>query len=174
MDRRDDIQYALETTEVLHEPDRRIDTFGSTSFEFVLITELMDSVDRVRVREGRINAERPRIMTPDAMREMKFEGFGEQAEQFEDWVRANIERFKFLQYGFQISRTDLSETIVHEPFDTVSGRVVDEVFRSGNPLKAVIGGVDDVWEISLLRFTLEMVASSHETNAFDLKRRGLL
>ena len=38
----DDIQYALETTEVLHEPDRRIDTFGDTRFEFRMISELMD------------------------------------------------------------------------------------------------------------------------------------
>jgi hypothetical protein len=46
----DDIQYALETTEVIHEPDRRIDTFGSTSFEFTLLTELMDDVTKVRER----------------------------------------------------------------------------------------------------------------------------
>ena len=32
----DDVQYALETTRVLYEPDRRIDTFGSTRFEFEL------------------------------------------------------------------------------------------------------------------------------------------
>ena len=46
----DDIQYALEFTQILLEPDRRIDTFGSTSFEFHLISELMDSVNETRVR----------------------------------------------------------------------------------------------------------------------------
>ena len=49
-----DFQYALENTHVLHEPDRRIDTFGTTQFEFQLVSELMDSVSAVRVREGRI------------------------------------------------------------------------------------------------------------------------
>src|SRR6187402_3313764 len=38
----DNIQYALETTRVLLEPDRRIDTFGDTRFEFQLLSELMD------------------------------------------------------------------------------------------------------------------------------------
>ena len=61
----DDISYAMESTRVLHEPDRRIDTFGSTNFEFSLVSELMDSVDVVRVREGRIEAERPRILKPE-------------------------------------------------------------------------------------------------------------
>ena len=53
----DDIQYALETTEVLLEPDRRIDTFGTTVFEFYLISELMDSINEVRVRRGNIQAQ---------------------------------------------------------------------------------------------------------------------
>ena len=56
----DDMQFAFESTQVLLEPDRRIDTFGSTNFEFRLVTELLDAVDRVRVREGRISAEKPR------------------------------------------------------------------------------------------------------------------
>jgi hypothetical protein len=42
MHSQDDIHYALETTKVLREPDRRIDTFGETRFEFQLISELMD------------------------------------------------------------------------------------------------------------------------------------
>ena len=51
-----DIQYALENTQVLHEPDRRIDTFGSTQFEFQIVTELMDTVGAVPFQEGRISA----------------------------------------------------------------------------------------------------------------------
>ena len=61
----DDIQYALEFTQILLAPDRRIDTFGSTSFEFHLISELMDSANETRVREGIIHADRPTIIKPD-------------------------------------------------------------------------------------------------------------
>jgi hypothetical protein len=38
----------------------------------------------------------------------------------------------------------------------------------------VIEGVDDAWEISLLRFMFEMVQKSGEINVFDFKRKGLL
>ena len=84
----DDIHYALETTEVIREPDRRIDTFGSTAFEFFLVSELMDSVGKVRVREGRIEAAKPQILRPEALSEMSFEGFGDQAGAFAAWRNA--------------------------------------------------------------------------------------
>jgi hypothetical protein len=38
----------------------------------------------------------------------------------------------------------------------------------------VIQGVDDTWEISLLKFTVDMIAKSQGINVFDFKRRGLL
>ena len=41
---RDNFLYAMETSRVLHEPDRRIATFGETRFEFQLISELMDRI----------------------------------------------------------------------------------------------------------------------------------
>ena len=51
---RDDFDYALENTRVILAPERHIATFGSTSFNFYLISELMDRVNQVRVRNGKI------------------------------------------------------------------------------------------------------------------------
>ena len=45
---------------------------------------------------------------------------------------------------------------------------------SGDMFRAVIEGVDDAWEVSLLCFMIEMIQQSHEINIFDFKRRGLL
>ena len=44
--------------------------FGTTNFEYCLITELMDQVNQVRVREGRIEAGRPKILQPENMANM--------------------------------------------------------------------------------------------------------
>jgi hypothetical protein len=41
-------------------------------------------------------------------------------------------------------------------------------------MRAVIQGVDDSWEICLLKFTVEMIEKSQNINLFDFKRRGLL
>ena len=79
MHKPDDIQYALETTRVLREPDRRIDTFGDTRFEFQLISELMDQVGQVRIRTGEVEAMRPRILRPEPYREIELEGFDDSA-----------------------------------------------------------------------------------------------
>ena len=170
----DSIIYAIETTQVLHAPDRRIDTFGATNFEFCLITELMDSANQVRVREGRIEAEKPQILAPEGMASLIFDGFGERAEQLANHFRESGMDMNFLKYGFNFYNRNMSESIVHDSIENVSERVVKEVVSSGNPSRAVIQGVDDTWDISLIKFTWEMISQSIETNQFDFKRRGLL
>ncbi len=170
----DDFHYAFETTRVLYEPDRRIDTFGSTAFDFTLITELMDSVNQVRIREGRINAERPQILRPDGSFNFELEGFSEEAEAFSNWLQEHAHQFAFLRYGFSFSRSNISESIVHDSLEEVSDRVTERAKNANNPMAAVISGSDDAWEFCLLRFTVEMIQKSIDINHFDLRRRGLL
>ena len=178
MHSQDDIQYALATTKVLHEPDRRIDTFGETRFEFQLLSELMDDVGQVRIRTGEMDAQRPRIMRPEAYRDVELDGFDDETREKFDRM---VERFRsdgrdlaFLQYGFRFRRGKVREEIVHEPIEQVRERVLEDLRVSGNPALAVIEGVDDTWEISILKFSFEMIMRSQEINAFDFKRRGLL
>ena len=79
-----------------------------------------------------------------------------------------------LQYGFNFRKSDVTESLVHDSIANVSDRVVADARSTGNPLTAVILGVDDTWEICLLKFTIEMIQKSHRINLFDFKRRGLL
>jgi hypothetical protein len=174
----DDIHYALETTKVLREPDRRIDTFGETRFQFQLLSELMDRTGEVRIRTGEVEAQRPRILRPEAYRDIELEGFNPSAKARFDKM---VEKFRdegrdlaFLQYGFQFRRGQVHEEIIHDSMDSVRERVLDDIRRSGNPSLAIIEGVDDAWEISVLKFSFEMILRSHEINAFDFKRRGLI
>ncbi len=174
----DNIQYALETTRVLYEPDRRIDTFGETRFEFQLVSELMDEADRVRIREGEVEAMRPRIVRPDAYADMEVEGFGGKAKER---MMALIEKMReegrdlaFLNYGFRVATGGVSESLVNESLENVRGRMIEDARRTGNPARVLIEGVDDAWEISVLKFTFEMIAKSWSINRFDFQRRGLL
>ena len=168
----DDIQYALETTSVLYEPDRRIDTFGNTRFEFLLLSELMDSVGQVRIRSGEVEANQPTIIKPEAYSGIEFEGFGDDAERFHQWLQEQGAKIAFVNYQFK--RGEVREELLHDPLEAVRDRVLDEARRAGNPMQVVIEGVDDAWEISLLRFIFEIVDKSSEINAFDFKRKGLL
>lgn len=178
MHSQDDIHYALATTKVIHEPDRRIDTFGETRFEFQLISELMDDIGRVRIRSGEMDAQRPRIMRPEAYRDIELDGFDEKTQgKFDRMLekfRAEGRDLAFLQYGFRFRRGQVREEIVKEPIEHVRERALEDLRISGNPALAIIEGVDDAWEISILKFSFEMIMRSQEINAFDFKRRGLL
>ncbi len=169
----DDIAYAMEHTVVVHEPDRLIDTFGTTNFRFHLLTEPMDSVGTVRIREGRVEAERPRILRPQGYDDLLFEGFGEQAAAFAEWFRRHG-NLAFFKYGFSFAKRSMSEELVHAAVEEVRDRIVEEIRSNGDPSRAVICGVDDSWEVSLIKFTMETVARSLHLNVFDFKRRGLL
>ena len=169
-----DFQYAIENTQVLHEPDRRIDTFGSTRFEFNLVSELMDATHVTRVRSGRIEAEKPMIIKPDGYESWDFEGFGPEGQAFGSWLKDQLKNQSLLRYGFHFKRSDVTEEIVHDPILVVCDRLTSEIRSTGNPMRAVIQGVDDTWEISLLKFMVEMIDKSVSINRFDFKRRGFL
>lgn len=169
----DDIAYAMESTIVVREPDRRIDTFGSTNFQFHLLTEPMDEVGQVRIREGRVEAERPRILRPEGYEDLNFEGFGEQADIFSEWFRQNG-NVSFFKYGFNFAKRGFRESTAHESIESVRDRIVSDLDSAGDPSGAVILGIDDTWEISLIKFTMDMIGKSLEINVFDFKRRGLL
>ena len=172
---RSSVDYAMRQTKVLYVPDRRIDTFGDTRFNFRLITEPMDEVGVCRIRSGWVEANRPRRLRPADLRGIETEGFGADAARFFDWMREHGARLQVLfEYGFRFGRSDVNEELVHESSAEVTDRVVTEALSSGDAYRAVISGVDDAWEVSLLYFMLQMIQQSHEINVFDFRRRGLI
>jgi len=172
--KRDDFDYAIENTQVIVAPEGRIETFGSTSFTFYLVSELMDRVDQVRVRNGKIHAERPQILTPDHFRQLLLEGFGEKARQYAEQVGEHLRNNAVLRYGFQFRKTDVTEETVRDSMDAVISRTRRRVESSNEPLSAIIQGVDDAWEVCLLKFTIDLIERSSGGNIGDFRRRGLL
>lgn len=170
----DSFQYAIENTRVILAPDRRIETFGSTNFRFHLVTELMDKVGVVRVRDGRIEADRPQIIAPDQYSRLLLEGFGEQARNFAQWLESRPEKLAFLKYGFQFRKMDVIENVVHSPLEEVVERIKSGINRADEPLSAIIQGVDDAWEVCLLKFTVDLIQQSAGGNMNDFRQRGLL
>ena len=56
----------------------------------------------------------------------------------------------------------------------VRERVLEDVKATGDPMLAVMEGVDDAWEVCLLKFAMDMIGKSADINVFDFKRKGLL
>jgi hypothetical protein len=170
----DDFQYAIENTRVILAPDQQIATFGSTSFRFYLISELMDQVNEIRVRDGRIHAARPQILTPEHYCRLLLEGFGEKAARYADRLRERTRDIAVLRYGFQFRKTDVVESRVRGTMESVIDRTRRQVEHSEEPLSAVIQGVDDAWEVCLLKFTIDLIERSSGGNLGDFRKRGLV
>ncbi len=134
----------------------------------------MDQVNEVRVRDGRIHADRPQILTPEHYCRMLLEGFGETAQKYVDQLRERTRDVAVLRYGFQFRKTDVTENTVRDTLEAVIERTRLKVEHSDEPLSAVIQGVDDAWEVCLLKFTIDLIERSTGGNLGDFRRRGLV
>ncbi len=171
---KDNFDYAIDNTQVILAPQRQIATFGSTSFHFYLISELMDRVNEVRVRDGKIHADRPQILAPEHFSRLLLEGFGDKAQRYINQLREQARNFAVLRYGFQFRKTDVTERTFRDPLDAVVARTKSQVEDMQEPLSAVIQGVDDAWEVCLLKFTIDMIERSSGGNIGDFRKRGLI
>ena len=164
----------MEASKVLHEPARRIDTFGSTRFEFEVLSEPMDSVGSVRVRRGEVQAQKPQLIKPEGFSDIELEGFNPQMLEVIEHLKQNGVDLSFLRYGFQFKRSEVAEEIVHDHMESVKEKALENVRRTGNPSLVVIEAIDDSWEVGVMKFTIDMIMKSSEINRFDFKRRGLM
>ena len=165
-----DFWYAVNNTEVLELPRGRLETFGSTQINYRLVTELMDAVGQIRVREGRIQSFRPEILTPQSLVESPLEGFETgQADDFMRWLREHESDFVLIKYGFKIRHETVTESVVHDSLENVVERVRADLKAQDDPLSALVVGVDEPWEVCLLKLLTEVIKQSAPVNARDLR-----
>ncbi|MCL0075504.1 hypothetical protein M1O17_01290 [Dehalococcoidia bacterium] len=171
MDHDAEIEYALRHTELVRPPEQRLNTFGVTKVHYYLLAELMDSVNETRIREGRVIAERPRIVTPSYLLNV-FEGFGDHARK---QAEALLGRYGFdpniLEYKYRNEMGNtwtLSENI-SQVILKINGKIDDE----SDPLAAILKCPDDAWQISLMMFIMSVTRSSASKNIAELDSRGL-
>jgi hypothetical protein len=165
--------YAVNNTEIVLMPDRHLETFGSTVLNYRLISEMMDSVNQIRVREGRIQAHQPHIITPEAYSETILEGFGEQAEQYVEWLKHHEQDIRILQYGYTLKQEAFSEHIVTDNIQSVVERIKGEVAAADHPHTAVVQGVDDPWDVCLVKLFWEVIRQSAAPNIRELQKRRM-
>ncbi|MFO8102189.1 MAG: hypothetical protein R6U37_08520 [Dehalococcoidia bacterium] len=165
------IEYALSHTELVRPPTQRLNTFGNTNVHYYILTEPMDSVNETRVREGKVTAERPKIVTSDYLLNA-FEGFGEDAAA---QARTMLSRFEFdpdiMEYKY---RNDLGNSwLLSENISDVIIKIASKIDDENDPMGAILKAPDDAWQISLMKFIMDMTRSSLHKNVSELSSRGL-
>jgi hypothetical protein len=171
------IQHAIRNTHVLRPPKQTLATFGSTDIYYYLVTEpayreLMESQPETVVREGRVTALRPRVITPSYLR-FNLEGFSPEARKYFDMVaREHGPNSPGLLYRYSNEPKDL--TISSGGPEAIVNRLEEMLDKENSPLSSIIQGVDELWDVSLMKFIHDFTARSMRDNVVELGMRGLL
>jgi hypothetical protein len=170
------IKYAIQHTEILRVPKQSLSTFGTTNIYYYLVTEpayseLVKNVTETVIREGRVIAERPRIVTPYYL--SRLEGFSSDARRyFEALIREHGPDAPGLFYTYKNEPKELN--IVSDNLLSVVNKLNEEIDKRGDRLTSIIRGEDEFWDVSLMKFIYEMTRSSLQDNLLQMGSRGLL
>ena len=170
------IRYTVQHTEILRPPKQSLATFGTTNIYYYLLTEpayseLVKNVTETVIREGRVIAERPRIVTPYYL--SRLEGFSPDAKRYFDMlIKAHGPNAPGLFYTYRNEPKELN--IVSDKLLSVVEKLNAEIDKRGDPLTSIIKGKDELWDVSLMKFIYEVTRSSLPDNLLQMGSRGLL
>ena len=164
----DRFRHALEHTELVRAPRQELSAFGSSVVDYYVVTELVGNLSVVR--DGKVIAERPRIVTPAYL--VNVEGFSEQARSYIAMLARERPHESGIFYRYKNEPKDMN--VVSEPARQVIDKLNSRIDEQQNPLSTIIKGVEEVWDVSLLMFIYELTNRSIRTNIADFDRRGLL
>jgi hypothetical protein len=169
----DRIRHTIEHTEIIRAPHQTIATFGLTVVHYYLLTEpvytdILPSQRETVIREGRVKSERPKIVTPYYLGQL-FQGF-EHGEEYAKFLAQSYgSHHPSLLYCYQNELTGVD--ITSTPWEEVA-QAIDE--RSGQEnLITIIKGVDELWDVSLIKFIQEFTLNSSLQNIRDFEARRL-
>ena len=151
-------------------------TFGITNLRYYVITEpsyneLVPSGEESVIREGKVVSQRPAIVTPTYM--LNLEGFGPDARKYmESLVQTYGPHSPGLLYQYRNEPGPFE--IVTGQMAAVARRIADDLDKRGEDKVAVIMGVDELWDLSVLRFIYEYTAASTASNANEIQAMSLL
>ena len=135
METDDKIKYALENTELVRAPQQHLATFGSSVIDYYVVTELVGNLSVVR--DGKVIAERPRIVTPAYL--VNVEGFSEQARRYIAMMAREYPYESGIFYRYKNEPKGMN--VVSEPIKQVIGKLSGRVEEEHNPLSTIIRGV---------------------------------
>ena len=169
------IRNAVINTEVIRPPRQNLSTFGTTNVYYYLVAEatyneLINGQETV-IREGRVIAERPKIVTPSYL--SRVEGFSSEAKKyFEMLMTQGNPDTPGLFYAYRNEPKELN--VVTDNLAAVVARLNEKIDQKGDPLMSIIKGEDTLWDVSILKFIYEITSRSVMDNVRQLNRRGLL
>mgnify|MGYP001076259410 CR=1 FL=1 len=168
MEMDDKIKYAVEHTELIRPPQQRLATFGSTTLSYYVVTGLAENI--TVVRDGKVIAQRPRIVTPSYL--INVEGFSEQAKNYIAMMAEEHPDEAGVFYRYKNEPKEMN--VVSESITHVVSKLDARLEEQNDPLSAIIKGVEESWDVSLLMFIYHLTGKAVRRNVAEFSRQGLL
>jgi len=168
MEMDDRIRDAMLRTELVRSPRRRLSTFGSTTVDYYVVTELTEGMSAVR--DGKVFAERPKIVTPYYL--LHLDGFGDGARRYLEMMSQEHGSEPGIYYAYKNEPSSMN--VVSEPVAVVLGNMNERLDAEDTPLSAIIKGVEDVWDLAVMMFVYDLTRRAVGGHVVDFQRRGLL
>ncbi len=172
------IKYVLKQTKILKWPDNLLATFGPSTVYYYVLTEPVYSEFERRstetvIREGKITWGQPKILTPSYV--LKSKGFSEEARRaYEMLVQENPDLAGLL-YPLELQIESEKTSIVSGNWRKAYDWLKQDIESRRDPFSTIIKGVNILWDVSLMKFIIEMtIKSAHLAQLPDLKKRGLI
>ena len=169
---------AIEQTYVVKFPQQHLATFGITEIDYFIVTEPVytafnpskQQLEGV-LRTGKVKANQPHVITPNYA--LNISGFSKSAYEYMESISC--------EYGpnspaimYQYSNDPGNLEILNGIPTEIAQRISKDLSDRNNHLSVVIVGVDEFWDVALLKFIYEYTAASISFNSQEIRSAGLL
>ena len=167
---------AVEQTWIVRFPKQLLATFGSTNIAYYVVTEpiyqeLNPGKHEGVVRTGRVMADRPAVVTPTYA--LNLDGFSPEAyEYFSSTARQAGPNSPGILYQYK-NEAGKIEIVGGVPSE-IAHKISDDLDSRREHMAVVMVGVDELWDVALLKFIYEFTSSSLAGNVQEFQARGLL
>jgi hypothetical protein len=175
METDDRIKAAVMNTRIVRAPKQSLSTFGTTNVYYYLVAEAayndLVNTNETVIREGRVIAERPRIVTPSYL--SRVQGFSPEARKyFEMLMTVQNPNAPGLIYAYRNEPKEVN--FVSDDLPAVIAKLNNDIDKKNSPLTSIIKGEDTLWDVSILKFIYEITQNSVADNVQQLNQQGLL
>ena len=170
MNEEKEFKYIMEHTKILRFPKHNLATFGVTNIYYYLLASSLPN--KVKIREGRIISERPKILLPQQLDNI-FEGFDKDAESYAGMLfREFGSDLRIFQYRFRNESNKYSVKSI--PLEKTILNLNERIEKYNQEPATIIKGIEKMWQVCLMKFIIEMTVKSFYDNVTELQERGFL
>lgn len=173
------IKEVLKNTEILLEPNDLIATDHATTLHYYVLSkpyyleEFPEEGPETKVREGSITWEKPKLLTPAYMINMS--GFSGEAKKAMQMIARENPDLAGLLYKMNYSKKSIRTFTISEELEAAEAKIREEIDDIQDTLTVIIKGVDQLWDVSLMKFIQSlMYKSAYKSQLPDYEDKGFL